>query len=126
MDHDALPALLDVMEAAGFHDLDRVKASLDRADAALGTRFHQSRTHLHSARGAAKSRQWGYCWDDAYRAIVGLAGPFPPDPSKCPPRPDDAIPFLRDATCACGAGLPPGARFCAMCGTPVGARTPSA
>lgn len=125
MDHDALPALMDVMEAAGFHDLDRVTASLDRAEAALPNRFHQSRAAMREARGAAKSHQWARCWVDAYRAMQTLTGPCPPDLSKCPPRPDDAHSFARAAACSCGADLPPGVRFCAMCGAPV-TPTPSA
>lgn len=118
MDHDALPALLDTMEAAGFHDLDRVKASLGRAEAALGAGFHQSRAAVRRSRDAAAAGQWEACWAAAIQATHTLTGPLPPDPSRCPPRPD-AQPFVRGTACSCGADLPAGVRFCAMCGTPV-------
>lgn len=118
-DYDALPALIDAMKAAGFHDLNGAQTALDRAEAALPTRFHQSRTAIERSREAATTGRWEDCWAAAIQATHTLTGPFPPDPAKCPPRPDDTTAFARDAACTCGAGLPAGSRFCAICGTPV-------
>lgn len=116
LDYEALPALHETMEAAGFHDLDRALAALDHAEAALPDRFHQSRTAIQQSRESATAGAWADCWAAAYRAMQTLTGPFPPDISKCALRPDDARPHVRDAACGCGAVLPPGVTFCPTCG----------
>ena len=118
-DHAALPALKEVMEAAGFHDLDRALAALAMAETALGKRFHQSREALQRSRDAAHAGQWEACWRNAHQATHTLTGPLPPDISMCAPRPDDAKAHTRDTTCACGVALSPGVRYCSQCGTKV-------
>lgn len=118
MDHAALPALIEAMEAAGFHDHTRAVAALDQAEDALPRGFHQSREAIETARACAHASDWAGCWAHAIRATNTLTGPVPPDPATLPAKPDLDAPFTRDATCGCGTVLPVGARFCPTCGTP--------
>lgn len=118
-DRDALPALMDVMEAAGFHDLDAVLSALDRAEATLVRGQHKARPDIHAARAAAQAGEWRTCWMRAHQATCGLTWVFPPDITTCAPSPNNDESFVRGALCGCGQPLLPGVRFCAHCGTPV-------
>lgn len=118
-DRDALPALIEVMEAAGFHDLDAVLSALDRAEATLQPGHHKARPDIHAARDAAQAGEWRTCWSRAHQATCGLTWAFPPDITTCPRTPDNDKPFVRGALCECGQPLLPGVRFCGYCGTPV-------
>lgn len=114
-DRDALPALMDVMTAAGHHDPDACLAHLDAAEAALGERFHQSRAAIHEARNAVTDHDFLRAYRNAYQATCTLTFAFPPDPSRCPPVPVET-PFSRDGVCVCGHELAPVANFCEACG----------
>lgn len=118
-DAEALPLLLDVMRAAGAHDLDAVQARTQAALTIIARQgHHKARPDILAARSAAESGEWVACWGRAYHAICGLTHVFPPDPAACPPRPDDAAPAPIGATqCQCGTEVPAGHRFCHRCGS---------
>lgn len=117
-DGAALPALLEVMRAAGAHDLDAVRAAATAAHDAIGSKGpHKARPDINDALTAAETGDWVLCWGRAWQATCGLTHAFPPDKSICPPIPVTTPHVVVD--CVCGTTLRAGSRFCHACGLPV-------
>ena len=127
-DAEALPLLIEAMQAAADQDAPAALEALADADAALTPRRpgaqHKSRADIAAATQAATDatsvEDWQVVWRHAWAATTGLTWAFPPDPAICPPMPRDADDTATAATCACGQPLPAIARFCPMCGVAVG------
>lgn len=118
-DAPALPALIEVMRAANFHDLPAVVASTDEVLAIIARQpRHKARPDVLAARDHAEAGEWVGCWAAAYQAICGLTHAFPPDLLTCPPTPDNATARTTRTCSSCMAALPLAGNFCALCGTP--------
>lgn len=119
-DAPALDHLMQVMVAAGAHDLATVTAQADAALAILAPyAVHKARADIVAVKDYAHAGRWSAAHNAAWQAISGLTHSFPPDPVVCPPVPDDERPYVLSPTCgACETSMPTGSRFCPLCGTP--------
>lgn len=119
-DAAALPLLLDVMGAAGRHDRDACIERLTQVRSLLvecGTT--KPMADVDAAMRFTEDEDWVRVWSFAWSATTGLTWAFPPDPSKCPPRPG-VEPHVGGLACdGCRDPLPTGANFCPSCGQPV-------
>lgn len=119
-DAEALPLLMEAMQAATEFDAQACRDALHRADAALTPRRpgapHKSRRDIEAALAAAAAGDFWTAHRLAWSATTGLTWAFPPDISVCPQMPTDGA--ATAVACVCGAQLHAAARFCASCGTP--------
>lgn len=115
-DAGAKPLLIEVMAAAGRHDVDECVRLLDEAEVHLGAHFHKARRDISEARGKARDREFGPVWHLAWYATTQLTWAFPTEQDLCPPFPG-ADPYPVEApACECGTTMRPDARFCHACG----------
>lgn len=119
-DAAALPLLLEVMRAAGDHDLAAVEAACAEIESLIpgGQRPHKSRPDVEASLAAARAGGWVECWSRAHQATCGLTYAFPPDISLCPAKPGDQPHSVTQCT-ACETTLLRGAGFCHHCGTQI-------
>ena len=112
-DAAAQPHLIEMMRAAGLHDLAGVKGAAVKVSEIIRPP-HRAHESTEKAVAQAEKGGWVGCHSYAYQAICDLAHTFPPAPETCPPKPTDTP--LVEVKCGCGNVPPAGSAFCPFCG----------